>query len=317
MHDLLKTLRSIQAPGTPKNLAIVKSIDAGMDLDEIEALAPCDLDKVHERLHAEFLNRKKVPPKVYARSLSYLDVKIALARRMLRACEFCEVACGVNRTEGEKGSCRVSDGAHVGSAFLHYGEEQRIIPSGTIFFAGCNFKCVFCQNNDLSTDPGAGEAVDALKLAHVAGVLSKEGAKNINYVGGDPTPDLHVILESMKYQDNPVAQLWNSNFYNGHRAVGLLLDAIDIWLPDFKFGNDTCAKRLSGIDNYWNVLTRNLKRVHDDMVAPGWASLVIRHLVLPNHVECCSKPILTWISENLPCAMVNIMGQYRPHHLVL
>ncbi len=317
LHDLLKNLRAIQALGTPKNLAIVKSIDAGMDRDEIDALASCDLYAEHERLHAEFAHRRTRPPGTAACSPSYLDVKISLARRMLRACEFCENACNVDRTEGEKGYCRVSDTPFTCSAFLHYGEEPPIVPSGTIFFSGCNFRCVFCQNDDISTDPSAGAPVDAMKLASIAKALFKDGARNINYVGGDPTPNLHAVLGSMKHQDVPVALLWNSNFYNSEHALQLLLDVVDIWLPDFKYGNDACAKRLSGIQNYWNVLTRNLKRVHDDMVVPGWASLVIRHLVLPNHVDCCSKPVLDWIGKNLPRAMVNIMGQYRPHHLVL
>ncbi|NMC04645.1 MAG: hypothetical protein GYA24_05505 [Candidatus Lokiarchaeota archaeon] len=100
-------------------------------------------------------------------------------------------------------------------------------------------------------------------------------------------------------------------------ATRLLLDVMDIWLPDLKYGNDACAKRLSGIDMYWTVLTRNLKFIHDAMILPGHASLVIRHLVMPGHVDCCSVPIIEWIAKHLPLAMVNIMGQYRPQHDVL
>ncbi|MFX0103611.1 MAG: radical SAM protein, partial [Candidatus Hodarchaeota archaeon] len=194
--------------------------------------------------------------------------------------------------------------------------EAPLVPSGTIFFSGCNFKCVFCQNDDISTNPGAGMVVNPTKLSHIAKSLKGDGARNINYVGGDPIPNLHVIIESLKYQDDNITQLWNSNFYNTMDALNLLADVMDFWLPDLKYGNSECAKRLSLVDDYWEVLTRNLKHVHDQMVGKEWASLVIRHLVLPDHVQCCSFPIINWVSENLPNAMINIMGQYRPTHKV-
>jgi len=90
------------------------------------------------------------------------------------------------------------------------------------------------------------------------------------------------------------------------------VDIIDIWLPDFKYGNNKCAIRLSSAPKYFEIVTRNLKMAieHGDMI--------IRHLVLPNHLECCTKPILKWIAENLPTdkVLVNIMAQYRPEYLV-
>ncbi|MEM2591266.1 MAG: pyruvate formate lyase-activating protein, partial [Thermofilaceae archaeon] len=107
-----------------------------------------------------------------------------------------------------------------------------------------------------------------------------------------------------------VPLLWNSNMYMSVEALQLLLDIIDIWLPDFKYGNDECALRLSKVPRYFEVVSRNHKMAHDS------GDMIIRHLVLPNHVECCTKPALKWISENCPRALVNIMDQYRPEHLV-
>ena len=91
----------------------------------------------------------------------------------------------------------------------------------------------------------------------------------------------------------------------------LLVDLIDIWLPDFKYGNDKCAWRLSKVKNYFDVVSRN------HLIAYQYGDMIIRHLVLPNHIECCSEPVLEWIAENCPNALVNVMDQYRPEHIVL
>ncbi|MEM4696534.1 MAG: pyruvate formate lyase-activating protein, partial [Desulfurococcaceae archaeon] len=82
-------------------------------------------------------------------------------------------------------------------------------------------------------------------------------------------------------------------------------------LPDLKYGNDECAYRLSNIRNYWSIVTRNIKYAYEN------GDMIIRHLVLPNHIDCCTKPVLKWIAENTPKALVNVMEQYRPEHLVV
>ncbi|MCE4619214.1 MAG: pyruvate formate lyase-activating protein, partial [Desulfurococcales archaeon] len=95
-------------------------------------------------------------------------------------------------------------------------------------------------------------------------------------------------------------------------AMELLVDVIDIWLPDFKYGNDKCAFRLSAVKNYVEVVTRNLKMAAEN------GDMIIRHLVLPNHLECCTKPVLEIITRQLPVdkILVNVMGQYTPMHRV-
>nr|MDO8086530.1 radical SAM protein [Candidatus Sigynarchaeum springense] len=314
----LQLLERVQARDHVKNHFIVQSIPAGIDTHGLSRMATGDAWALHDQLHERFLEKRADPSASHDEaSPSFLDVKVKLARSMLGSCNFCERGCGVDRAAGKKGTCRVKATPRVSSAFLHFGEESPLVPSGTIFFAGCNFTCVFCQNEDISTDPENGMPVTPQKLASMATALVVDGARNINYVGGDPTPNLHVILESLAHQGAPAAQLWNSNNFNTIEAMKLLIDVMDIWLPDLKYGNDSCAKRLSGIVNYWSVLTRNLKFVHDEMVVRGYASLVIRHLVLPGHVNCCSIPTIEWIAKEIPLAMVNIMGQYRPQHEVL
>lgn len=112
----------------------------------------------------------------------------------------------------------------------------------------------------------------------------------------------------MRHLEPNVAQLWNSNMYVSIEGMKLLLDIMDIWLPDLKYGSDDCALRISKAPNYWEIATRNIKMAHD----LGGGNVIIRVLVLPNHFECCVKPILEWIAENCPHALTNIMRQYRP-----
>jgi putative pyruvate formate lyase activating enzyme len=145
-------------------------------------------------------------------------------------------------------------------------------------------------------------------LAAIADDLASQGAKNINYVGGDPTPNLHTILSSLKHQKHNITQLWNSNMYLTPEAMELLLDIIDFWLPDLKYFSDVCARRISEADFYTKVVTRNIQTAYER----GTKEMIIRILVLPNHLECCVFPSLDWIAENAPEALVNLMAQYHP-----
>ncbi len=314
VQERLAWYKAVMDNKMPAKFTICKKIEAEEDPKN---LSMEELWKMHDDLSKRFdaLFAKIRSGEINFKDLkdakpNFLDVKIEIAYRIYENCEFCERRCGVNRKEGEVGVCGV-DKVYVHSWFLHHGEEAPLVPSGTIFYGGCNFKCVFCQNHDISQEfPKDGVVVDARRLALIQKELRSEGARNINHVGGDPTPNTHLILESLRYLDVNVPQLWNSNMYCSEETMKLLREIIDIWLPDFKYGDDRCAERLSFVKNYWKIATRNIKWAHD------WADIIIRHLVMPNHLECCTKPILKWISENCPRALVNIMEQYRPEFLV-
>ena len=309
----------------PAKFLICKKIPADVNLKEAEE---DELWRLHEKLSAEFtqLHGKIRSEEVQLDELetpetSFLDLKVELAYRMLRGCRFCERRCGVNRLEGELGFCKLDATARVSTWFHHFGEEgpllggggHRVGGSGTIFFTSCNLRCRFCQNYDISFNPKNGVEVDAKRLATIAKHLRMEGAANINYVGGEPTPNLHVILESLKHLDVNVPLLWNSNMLCSEETMKLLCEVIDIWLPDFKFGNNECASRLTaGIKNYVEIVTRNHIIAHQN------GDMIVRHLVMPNHLECCTKPILEILANKLDKdkILVNIMGQWRPEHEV-
>ncbi len=239
--------------------------------------------------------------------ITLLDLKVQLAKKLAGRCSLCEWKCGINRLNGEIGVCRVTR-PRVSSAFIHMGEEPPITPSGTIFFSGCNFKCVFCQNWDISQYPKSGREATSEELASIMDSLRYRGARNVNLVGGEPTPNLPYIIEALKYAKADFPVVWNSNMYMSEPATRLLLGVVDLWLPDFKYWDDEHARKYSGIPRYRETVTRNLR------MAYTLGEMVIRHLVLPNHVECCTIPILRWIAENVPNSLVNIMEQYRPEY---
>ena len=105
-------------------------------------------------------------------------------------------------------------------------------------------------------------------------------------------------------------QLWNSNFFMSKETMCILRSLMDAWLPDFKFGPGKCALHLSRTPWYWDTVTNNLRLIYE------WGEdFVIRHLIMPNHVECCTKPVLEWIARNMPEVPINIMDQYHPDNL--
>jgi putative pyruvate formate lyase activating enzyme len=277
-----------------------------------------------------------------------LDLCRELAGRMLAHCDFCRWDCGVDRRRGAKlGACKLASGTRVSSYFHHPGEEwiyRGRLGSGTIFFTSCNMRCAFCQNGDISADKDNGAPVSARVLATMAWRLRAEGCHNVNWVGGEPTIHLHTIVEAIallpEFEPDerdlaaalatkadwrapyPAARahadyrgcfnaplLWNSNFFMSAPAMRLLRLLMDIWLPDFKFGPGRCAKELARTPWYWDTVTANLKLIH------RWGEeFTIRHLVMPGHVDCCTRPVLQWIAREMPEVPVNVMDQYRPEN---
>ncbi len=240
----------------------------------------------------EFDSDEEVPP---------LSLKSELADRILSGCVLCERRCKVNRKKGEKGYCEVKE-SKISSEFLHMGEEEELVPSHTVFFAGCNFGCVFCQNYEIS-QLNKGRYLSPETLAKK---ISSGGGKNINWVGGDPIPNLPYILKVLEYLERSVPLIWNSNMYLSEESMDLLQRLMDVYLTDFKYGNDGCAEELSDVSDYTSVIKRN------HLIAEKTGDLIIRHLVLPGHLECCTEPLLKWIDENLENPRLNIMTQYRP-----
>lgn len=238
---------------------------------------------------------------------SYFDLKIEIANRILQQCHFCSRNCGVNRLKGELGYCECGDTLAVSSIFAHMGEEPELVPSGTIFTMGCTIRCRHCQNWAISQWMQPRTECAPVEMAMDIERLRLSGCRNVNLVGGEPTPWLQQWLETFKHVSVNVPVVWNSNSYYSPETARLLAGFADVYLLDFKYGPGDCAEKISNAPDYWLVCTRNHLEAKEN------GELIIRVLVLPNHLECCTKPTLNWIAENLGAeTRVNLMFQYRP-----
>jgi putative pyruvate formate lyase activating enzyme len=294
----------------PAKFIIAKKLPA--DFDKRDSLTK--LWKLHDKLTEEFYSlqekfdsQEKQLKQLEAPEKSYLDLKIEIANRILESCHFCTRRCGFNRLNGELGYCKCGTQITVSTMFQHTGEEPELVPSGTIFTLGCTMQCRHCQNWSISQWYEKGEIFSPERLAKPVEHLRKSGCRNVNLVGGDPTPWLQQWLETFRNVDVNTPVVWNSNSYYSEETAKLLAGFIDVYLLDFKYGSNECAKRISDASGYWEACTRN------HLCGKKYGELLIRVLVLPEHLDCCTKPILNWIAQNLGTwVRTNVMFQYRP-----
>lgn len=202
-------------------------------------------------------------------------------------------------------------------AALHFDEEPIISGksgSGAVFFSGCTLKCVFCQNYGISHD-GYGKTIDAARLRDIYFELIEKGANNINLVSG--TQFVPVIIESLR-GGLPVPVVWNSSGYERVETLKMLEGYVQVYLPDFKYMDAELAKRMSEAEDYPEVcinaieeMLRQTGRVElnaDGLITKG---TLIRHLVLPNHIDN-TKQVLRRIKWDFDDAFVSLMAQYTP-----
>jgi len=269
--------------------------------------------KEHEKRTKEFrkieheIDIGKYVQKLAVPSKSFFDLKLDIANRILQQCHFCSRKCGASRLTGEFGYCSCGCTMAISSIFIHLGEEPELVPSGTIFTMGCTIRCRHCQNWTISQWLEPGTECEPEEIAKEVKHLRLTGCRNVNLVGGEPTPWLQQWLETFSHVSVNVPVVWNSNSYYSLETVKLLDGFADVYLLDFKYGPADCAERISNAPEYWKVCTRN------HLEAKKHGELIIRILLLPNHLECCTKPTLNWIAENLGGeTRVNLMFQYRP-----
>jgi putative pyruvate formate lyase activating enzyme len=232
--------------------------------------------------------------------------RLQRAQQEYRRCLLCEHRCGVDRVSGERGFCEATAEARVYRYRVECGEEIELIPSQLLYLSGCNLRCVFCIGEADAFDPQRGQHLTSQFLADVIAAGCQQGARNVQWVGGEPTIHLPAILAAMAGCDRQLPVVWKSNFFGTIEGFALLDGLVDVFVADLKFGNDICARRIAGVDGYMQIVTRNLLHV-----AQG-ARLIVRHLLLPGHLECCYRPIVDWMRRRLPAVPLRIMTGYLP-----
>lgn len=256
-------------------------------------------------------------------SPSRWDERIRELYSILENCELCPRKCGVNRIKGETGFCRSTDELMISSIAPHFGEERPLVGrggSGTVFLTNCNLGCVYCQNYDIS-HLGYGSIMSTGRLADRMIDLQTTGCHNINFV--TPTHFIPLLVEGVKIameRGLNIPIVYNCGGYELPDTIKLLEGIIDIYMPDFKYSDNSAAKKYSDAPDYFEMCTESLKEMHrqtgDLATESGIAArgLIIRHLVLPGGLGGTEKVMKFIAGELSKDSYVNIMFQYRPQY---
>jgi putative pyruvate formate lyase activating enzyme len=251
-----------------------------------------------------------------------LNRRVERARQALGSCRACPRNCRVDRLADKFAVCKTGRYAVVGSYFAHFGEEDCLRGwngSGTIFFSGCNLRCVFCQNFDISWQL-RGSQTPPQKLAAMMLALQAQGCHNINFV----TPE-HVVPQIVEALPQAIEGglrlpiVYNTSAYDSMESLELLDGVVDIYMPDFKYWDSEMARKYSKAPDYPEVARRTIKEMHrqvGDLVLDenrlARRGLLVRHLVMPENIAG-TREVMGWIARELsPTTYVNLMAQYYP-----
>lgn len=238
---------------------------------------------------------------------------------LLNKCEICPRKCKVNRNNGELGYCKASNKMKIGGYHLHMWEEPIITGkngSGTIFFSYCNLRCAYCQNYDLSFD-SVGEYITIERLSDIMLELQEMQAENVNLV--TPTHYIPLIKNSIvlaKEKGLKIPIVYNTSGYENVESLKTLEGLIDIYLPDFKYYDNSLGK-YSSVADYFNITSLALKEMYRQVGKPKYnkkgilkKGVIVRHLVLPNNYQDSKKIINYLYQEYKDNIILSIMNQY-------
>ena len=240
---------------------------------------------------------------------------------MYTSCTLCPRNCHVDRTAHQTGFCGMDDSIQIARASLHMWEEPCISGtngSGTVFFTGCNLKCVFCQNHSIAIGQ-KGKEVTPSRLADLFLMLQDKGAHNINLVTPSHyIPGIAQALIVAKERNMTLPVVYNTSGYDSVQSLSMLDGLVDVYLPDFKYVSATLSKRYSHAADYFEVASKSLAEMYrqvsdpvfeDDLIKKG---IIVRHLVLPG-CTADSKDVIRYLYETYGDRIfISIMNQYTP-----
>lgn len=232
-------------------------------------------------------------------------------------CNQCPRKCNIDR-EASLGFCQSPESFRVSRSALHFWEEPCISGkngSGTVFFSGCNLKCVFCQNHEISHD-NKGVEISEERLIELFEILVDKGANNINLV--NPTHYAKQLASVLSKWQSPVPIVYNSSGYESVEALKMLDGLIDIYLPDFKYSRNEKAMKYSGAEDYPSVvklaiaeMKRQVSDYSFDENGIMQRGVIIRHLILPSNTNS-SIEVLDYLSNEYKDSYISLMAQYTP-----
>ncbi|MBN1593145.1 MAG: radical SAM protein [Candidatus Coatesbacteria bacterium] len=227
------------------------------------------------------------------------------ARELTSPCVVCPRGCEVHRDRSEVGFCGASSSGRVFRSGLLIGEEPEISPTYAFWFSGCNMACSFCSTRTAQLESGLTLADLDLAIAEAKTLVESGTVRTVSIIGGEPSVSLNGSLELAWRFKGMVPIVWNTNLYVVNEALELIKSVADIFIVDVHFGNDRCAEEIANMPGYLEVLNANLERIEAD-------KLLLRHLLLPGHGECCLRGVVN-IASRIPARKFSLLTNFSPY----
>lgn len=235
------------------------------------------------------------------------EQKLGQVLALASPCRLCPRRCGANRAQGQAGLCGAGPEAALFLEYVHWGEDADIVPAQTLYLTGCNLACRFCQTAEEQ------RGLPAVRLtAELFGRIlergRRAGAKYVNILGGEPTVNLPALLKLFAEVGDFPGLVWNTNLYGSAEAFMVLDGIVDVFMADVKFGGPACGRDLAGAQDAGEVARARALEIFGRTPE----ALILRHLVMPGHYECCTRPVLEWTARCLPGVRVSLKTVYMP-----
>jgi putative pyruvate formate lyase activating enzyme len=226
-----------------------------------------------------------------------------LAWEAMRCCRLCPRECGIDRTAGVLGYCRVGAKSRCFRETAINWEDSGISPNHHIYLAGCNLRCASCTVMEWNIEPDSVHETDVDALCEKMLRKKRKRAGMLNILGGEPSVSLYGALEVLAAMAEGTMVVWHSNMYYGQTVRELLKGIVDVYISDVKCGNAECSSAMVDAKDYFEVVSANIAQAAKD------AQVMVRHRITPGHVRCCTRPILERIGA-IPGVMFNM--RYNP-----
>jgi putative pyruvate formate lyase activating enzyme len=275
-------------------VSMARTVTANLPLGDLKRAPTRDLWELHDTLCRSLRSSSVRFSPHLPDTTSLLDLKVELAERLLSNCGLCIRRCGVDRLQGETGYCRLGRTVQVGAYAMLYNEGSFVgSPTFSVFIRGCSLRCSYCYRPE-DWDPDSHLEMDTQDLASLLDSAATSGARSWHFLGGNPDSSLPEILRALSHANHSLPVVWNSALVLSAEAMKILKEIVDVWVCDFKFGNDQCARLLAGCSDYIAVICRNLEVLR----AHPW--VVVRHTAVPGHEVCCTARVRDVLTHEFP-----------------
>lgn len=244
------------------------------------------------------------------KGVSIFELKREILKAQLKNCRLCGFECGGTRAENKE--CPILESPKCHQYFVHLGEEKEIGRTLAIELGGCNIQCKYCQKGELISPGPGGVPLDQTFWKNIKSEYTIQKFHNISFLGGNPDQSIDGILKFLESAPPWALFLpivWHTNGYSSPDLYTILNGLVDLWVFDFKYFLDECALSLSGAPHYSKMAKDALKAI---LKLSKDTPVIVRHLVLPGHWDCCQKPLIEWLSGFKKDILFHPMDQYKP-----